>query len=284
MSQLEPKTDIALPDGRRLSYLLTGADDGLCVTVLDGPCSRGLGRALAPTAHQLGIRLLIPDRPGAHGSTVKPGRRIADWPADQLALLDTLGIEQAGIVTQSGGTAYGIAVAAAAPGRVNGLALLGAMGPLTSRAARQAAGRQVRAATFLSRWAPAVLRAGLRRAYKTLPDSAISQVPPPDRLLLDDPFIRDIHLRTSEEVLGNPDGAIEEFRLLAGPWGITPPPSGRVPTALWTGELDPTHPPAQARRVAELLGGDPPVTIVPGAATFGLIGIFSDALRFATGR
>jgi ABC-type uncharacterized transport system permease subunit len=33
--------------------------------------------------------------------------------------------------------------------------------------------------------------------------------------------------------------------------------------------------------VAGLLGGNPPVTVVPGAATFGLIEIFPDALRRA---
>lgn len=284
MSQPEPSAHITLPDGRALSYLLTGADDGPVVTVLDGPCSRGIGRALAPTAHQLGIRLLIPDRPGAHGSTAKPGRTIADWPADQLALLDALGIEHTGLVTQSGGTAYGIAVAAAAPRRVTGLALLGALGPLTDRAARKAAGKQARMAAFLSRKAPFVLRAGLKQAFKKLPDSAIKQVPAPDRPLLDDPFVRHVHLRTSAEILGNPGGTIEEFRLLARPWGVTPPAPGAVPTALWTGELDETHPPAHARRVAALLGGDPRLTIVPQAATFGLITIFPDALRFAAGR
>ena len=284
MSQAEPGTHITLADGRSLSYLLAGADDGPVVTVLDGPCSRGVGRALAPTARELGIRLLIPDRPGAHGSTAKPGRTIADWPADQLALLDALGIERTGLVTQSGGTAYGIGVAAAAPARMTGLALLGALGPLTDRAARRDAGKQARAATLLSRRAPFVLRTGVRRAFKRLPESAIAQVSAPDRALLDDPFIRDIHLETSREILGNPDAVIEEFRLVGGPWGITPPPSGTVPTALWTGELDETHPPAQARRVAALLGGDPPVTIVPGAATFGLISIFADALEFAAGR
>jgi hypothetical protein len=36
--------------------------------------------------------------------------------------------------------------------------------------------------------------------------------------------------------------------------------------------------------VAELLGGDPPVTVLPGVATFGLGRVFPDVLRFAAGR
>lgn len=283
LSQSELESHIALPDGRTLSYVLTGADAGPVVTVLDGPCSRGLGRALAPAARELGIRLLIPDRPGIHGSAAKPGRTIADWPTDQLALLDALEIERTGVVSQSGGTGYGIAVAASAPQRLTGLALLGALAPLTSRGARADAGKQLRTAVLLARTAPFVLKAGLSQTFKKLPDSAIAQVPAADRPFLEDPLIRDIHLRAMRDFLGNPDAAIEEIRLLSRPWGITPPPAGAVPTALWTAELDQAHPPAHARRVAALLGGDPPVTVVPGVGTFGLGCVFPDVLRFAVG-
>lgn len=283
LSQLETGAHIVLPDDRALSYVLSGADTGPVATVLDGPCSRGLGHALAPAARELGIRLLIPDRPGIHGSTAKPGRTIADWPADQLALLDALGIERTGVITQSGGTGYGIAVAASAPQRLTGLALLGALAPLTSRDARMDAGKQLRTAAFLARRAPFVLKAGLRQTFKKLPDSAIAQVSAADRPFLEDPLIRDIHLRTMRDFLGSPDAAIEEIRLLTGPWGFTSPPVGVVPTALWTAELDEAHPPAHARRVAALLGGDPPVTVVPGVGTFGLSRVFLEVLRFVVG-
>ncbi len=283
LSQGETTATITRPDGRTLSYLLAGADTGPLVAVLDGPCSRGLGRALAPTARELGVRLLIPDRPGAQASTPQHGRRIADWPADHFALLDTLGVERAGIVAQSAGTPYGIAVAAEAPDRAIGLVLFGALAPLTDPDARRQAGRQLRTGAFLSRRLPFVLRAGLKRAAKKLPDSAISLLPEHERRFLDDTWIRELHLRTSSEILSNPDAMIEEIRLLARPWNITPPPAGAIPTALWTGELDTTHPPTHARRIAALLGGEPRVTVVPGAATFGLIDIFPDALRLAAG-
>jgi pimeloyl-ACP methyl ester carboxylesterase len=284
VSQAETSSVLTLADGRMLSYVVAGAESGPLVAVLDGPCSRGLGRALAPTARDLGIRLLIPDRPGSHDSTPRTGRCIADWPADHLAVLKALGVERAGVIAQSGGTPYGIAVAAAAPERTAGLALLGALAPMSDPAARREAGRQLRTGAFLARRLPFILRAGLNRAARQLPDSAIAQIPDHERPFLDDPWIRDIHLRTSAEILSNPDALIDEIRLLAKPWGITPPPAGVVPTALWTGALDTTHPPAHARRVAALLRGDPPVTVVPGAATFGLLDIFPDALRLASGR
>jgi hypothetical protein len=76
-----------------------------------------------------------------------------------------------------------------------------------------------------------------------------------------------------------PNGFIEEVRILCKPWGITP---GPVRASLWTGEFDQMHPPSHARRVAEILSGDPPVTVVPGVEQIGLLVIFEEALRFAT--
>src|ERR1700729_834017 len=166
MSQYEPNTHITLPDGRTLSYLLAGADSGPVVTVVDGPCSRGLGRALAATARGLGIRLVIPDRPGCHGSTPKPGRTVADWPADHLALMDALDVDRFGIVTQSGGTPYGISVAGAVPERVTAHSLLGAIAPLAEKAQWRAAGKDMKMAAILSRPAPFLLRSGVKQRDK----------------------------------------------------------------------------------------------------------------------
>ena len=232
MSQPEMSAQIALPDGRTLSYVQAGADAGPVVTVLDGPCSRGLGWALAPTARELGIRLLIPDRPGIHGSAAKPGRTMADWPADQLALLDALDIERSGVVTQSGGTGYGVAVAASAPQRLTGLALLGGLAPMTSREARMDAGKQLRTAV--------VSRAhGAVRAESWSEDGPSRSCRTPRSRRCPPPIARFSTTRSSATSTSArcatswaiPDAAIEEIRLLARPWGITPPPAGVIPTA-----------------------------------------------------
>ncbi len=279
MSQSESDARIRLPDGRTLSYLLAGADSGPVVTVLDGPCSRGLGRALAPTARELGIQLVIPDRPGCHGSTPKPGRTIAAWPADHLALMDALGVDRFGIVTQSGGTPYGIAVGGAVPERVIAHSLLGAIAPLAEQAQWRAAGRDMKIAALMARYAPFLLRAGFKQQYRKLPHSAIGLVKGPDAEVVQIPWVNELFISTTAELFANPDGFIEELRILCKPWDITP---GAVRASLWTGEFDSMHPPSHARRVAELLGGDPPVTVVPGVEQIGLLVIFGETLRFAT--
>jgi pimeloyl-ACP methyl ester carboxylesterase len=278
MSQSESDTQITLPDGRTLSYLLAGADSGQVVTVLDGPCSRGLGRALAVTARELGIRLVIPDRPGSHGSTPKPGRTVADWPADHLALMDALGVERFGIMTQSGGTPYGIALASAVPERVTAHSLLGAMAPLAEKAQWRTAGKDMKMAAMLSRRAPFLLHAAFKQKYKKLPDSALGLFKGPDAEAIQIPWVKELFVATTAELFANPDGFIEETRILCKPWGITP---GAVRASLWTGEFDRMHPPSHARRVAELLGGAP-VTVVPGVEQIGLLVVFEEALRFAT--
>lgn len=92
-----------LSDGRTISYGLYGADAGPLVVVLDGPGSRGLGRAMSPAAARLGIKLLLPDRGGFGHSTPTPGRSFAEVANDLLALVDLLAVRRFGIVAQSGG-------------------------------------------------------------------------------------------------------------------------------------------------------------------------------------
>jgi pimeloyl-ACP methyl ester carboxylesterase len=56
-----------------------------------------------------------------------------------------------------------------------------------------------------------------------------------------------------------------------------------VPVAFWSGACDTMHPTSHSRRLAALIGGAR-VSVVPDAATFGLLPHYPDALRFAIGR
>jgi pimeloyl-ACP methyl ester carboxylesterase len=88
-----------------------------------------------------------------------------------------------------------------------------------------------------------------------------------------------IHSVTSAEAVSATAAFAREARLLAQPWDVDL--SGvAAPAAFWVGELDPTHPPVMSRRMAQRLG-DAPVTVVPGAATFGMVSVFPDVLRHA---
>lgn len=288
LTAAERNAELALPDGRRLSYATFGADDGPLVVVLDGPGSRGVARGAAATAAQLGLRLAAPDRPGFGTSTAVRGYRIADWPRDHAALLDALGVQRAGILAQSGGASYALAVAAALPARTTGLTLLAPVGPLAEPAVLAASGAQLRRMAMLARRAPWLLRLGLaaagRKARKD-PEAAAAKVAadllPGDAAIMRDPANWEIHKRATVEILSRPAATTSEIARLARPWGIDFD-GIEVPVALWSGDRDTVHPTAHARRLAELLHGAP-VHVVPGAGTIGLAGRYGDALRFAAG-
>jgi pimeloyl-ACP methyl ester carboxylesterase len=266
---------IALPDGRTLSYGAYGADRGPTVLVLDGPGSRGLARAAAPTAAALGIRLIAPDRPGFRDSTRVPGRRIADFVPDALALVDG----PFGILSQSGGTPYALALAASE--RVTGVAFVGAISPLGEKDALQDVSGPMKPAFKLARRAPWLLRRVVKMGGD--PEKVARRVakasPLPDQEALRDPAMWKIHLEETIEIQRDPEQFADEAILLARDWGIDLS-AVRAPVQFWVGELDSTHPPVMSRRMAERLGGAP-VHVVPNASTFCMSAIYPAALAHA---
>jgi pimeloyl-ACP methyl ester carboxylesterase len=276
-----------LQDGRTLAYGLYGATEGPIVVVLDGPGSRGLGRAAAASAERIGMRLLVPDRPGFGGSSPSPpGWSFGDVAGDLLAVLRSLGCKRFGILGQSGGTPYALALAAAAKDSVTGLAFVSAISPLGEPDALQDVHGPMRTLHMLARRAPWLLKPLLRAvALRTRKDPKAAarayadDLPETDRAVLADPQMWAVHVVTAAEAVSSPADFAREARMLAKPWLIDVS-AVTAPVAFWVGEQDPSHPPVMSRRMAERLGGAP-VTIVPEAATFGLRQVFSDALRHA---
>jgi pimeloyl-ACP methyl ester carboxylesterase len=108
------------------------AGEGPAVLVLHG--SPGGGDQAAIMARFLvaaGLRAIMPSRPGYLGTPLGE-RRTIDQQADlHAALLDALGIEQAGVLSWSGGGPSGFRLAALHPRRVRALVALAAVsGPI----------------------------------------------------------------------------------------------------------------------------------------------------------
>jgi pimeloyl-ACP methyl ester carboxylesterase len=279
---------VALDDGRALGYGLYGAESGPVVVVLDGPGSRGLGRAASLAAGPLGLMLLVPDRPGFAESSPAPDRAIPDVAADVLAVLDALGIERFGILAQSGGTPYALALAAAGANRVTGLAFTGPITPLGEPEALDDVSGPMRTLFQIARRAPWLLRPLLRSlSRKTAKDPAAAarkyarDLPKADLAVLDDPRMWAIHEASSAEAVADPDAFAAEVRKLVRPWDVDLD-AITAPAALWAGDADPVHPPVMSHRLAARLRGAR-VTVVPGAAAFGLAPVYPDALMHAAG-
>jgi pimeloyl-ACP methyl ester carboxylesterase len=112
---------IRLADSRAVGFADYGSRPGTAVLWCHGgPGSRAEPAHLAPQARNAGLRIVGIDRPGYGMSTPQPGRTIAAWVPDALAVADHLGISRFVTVGTSTGGAFALAVAALAPERVLG--------------------------------------------------------------------------------------------------------------------------------------------------------------------
>lgn len=110
---------LTMPDGRTVGYADFGPSDGIPVIDCHGGPSTRIEPIQFPSACQEnGFRLIGIDRPGYGLSDPLPGRVIADWTPDCLAVADALGLDRFMIVGVSTGASYSMCVAAQAPDRV----------------------------------------------------------------------------------------------------------------------------------------------------------------------
>ena len=164
----------------------------------------------APAA-ELGVRFLVPDRPGFGDSTAVSGRSIVDVAGDLLTLVRSLDVRRFGIVAQSGRTPYALALAAAAQNDVTGLSFIGGISPLDEPDALQDVSGPARMLYILGRRAPWLLRplmgAVARRTRKN-PETAArtyaKDLPEADQKVLEDPALWAVHVVASAESVSSP--------------------------------------------------------------------------------
>lgn len=131
------ESTLELPSGRVIGYADFGAvGDRAVLWCHGGPGCRLSPAYTAPEAGEAGIRLIGIDRPGYGWSTPQPGRTIAGWVDDALAVADHLGVERFATIGTSTGGAYALALAALAPDRVTGAVACCAMTDMRHAPAR----------------------------------------------------------------------------------------------------------------------------------------------------
>ena len=116
-------TTLQLPDGRTLAYSEWTDARATPILFFHGlPMSRLFFPDPAAAA-DLSVRVITLDRPGVGGSDAQADHRVADWPADVIALADALGIDRFGVIGNSAGVPYALACAALIPERLTGVAV-----------------------------------------------------------------------------------------------------------------------------------------------------------------
>jgi len=134
---------IKLPDGRTVGFATYGSPDGIPVIW----CHGGPGSRLDPVhrdaeAAKADLLLIGIDRPGYGMSTPLPGRTIADWIPDALAVVKELGVDRFLAVGESTGGAYALALAALVPERVLGVVACCSLTDMRSEEARSTMSRE----------------------------------------------------------------------------------------------------------------------------------------------
>ncbi|MCX4186234.1 alpha/beta fold hydrolase [Methylophaga sp. OBS4] len=257
----EKEYRINLDDGRMLACLELGNASGEAVIYCHGyPGSRLEARLAEQAVKRLGLRLIAPDRPGFGESSFQAGRTIGAWANDIKQLADQLGLERFSILGVSGGGPYTLACAAGIPERINQIALVGALAPLSGMHSTRDMVAFNRMVLTLGTWYPALARrvVGLMaRWFRRQPESLfkfmLAGAPEADKKVIDDPGFKVIWLASVKAaLLQGGQGVAWELPLLAQPWDFNLE-QVLVPVQIWHGLSDTVVPATMARYLVETL-------------------------------
>lgn len=254
---------VTMGDGRTLAYTEYGTSNGQAIVHCHGvPSSRVEADLLfdATVVAALGLRLIVPDRPGMGRSAFQPGRRIIDWPSDVLELTKALGIERFAVLGSSGGAPYAAVCGALIPDRIRAIGLLGGVAPSDAPGIVASMSVPLRVTFRLARFAPALLRGlyrlnlrGIRSGGDRATERMAAWAPQPDRVFLQRREISRGFMACFEEACRQgPGGPVMDTQLIARPWGFDLA-AVRVPVVLWHGEQDRNVPVASGRYLASAI-------------------------------
>ena len=255
--------EIRLRDGRVLAFAEYGSAHGQPIIHCHGaPSSRVEGDLILHTATlaELGLRVIVPDRPGIGRSDFQPGRRIIDWPNDVLDLATALKLDTFFVVGESGGAPYAAACGALLPTRVRAIGLIGGVAPFDAPGVVAALSGPLKMMFRLAQFAPPILRglfrlnlSAIRGGGERGSEQMAASFPEPDRSLMQRPEIRGRFIACFEEAcrMGT-QGPVWDMGLIARAWGFDLTKIS-VPVLLWQGERDGNVPPVHGRYLASAI-------------------------------
>lgn len=243
-----PRT-VTLRDGRRLGYSECGDPDGAPLLAFPGfPNSRVSGALLDELGRERGLRVVCPERPGQGVSDPHPERTLADWPDDVRDLLDALGIERAVVVGISAGGPYALATAAHLADRVDRVAVVCGVGPMSAVPLRD------RLLFYACRFAPPLGRLAMwavRRQARSerFPETMAKRAEGVEAAVWRSEVGDVVHLSAREAVAQGTAPLVQEGALLGAPW---PFDLGaiEVPVGLWYARDDDVVPLAAGLHLA----------------------------------
>jgi len=252
------RVTILLADGRRLAYAQYGPPEGRPVVACHGTPGSRLEHAAVSALHEMGVRLIVVDRPGYGLSDFQPGRRLLDWPDDVVQLADELQLDRFSILGFSGGGPHAAACASSMSQRIDCLALISSMAPLDATGVAEAMLPANRALFELAASDYRQLEQQLSTIATTpevLLDLLEGPAPAADKAVFAKQDFRRMYTTSlAESVRQGITGLAYDMSLLAQPWGFDPAMiTSRV--YLWQGEQDINAPAAMGRYLANTIQG-----------------------------
>lgn len=259
-----------LPDGRSLSYCLFGPADGAPVVFFYGtPGTMYLAPDRLPLLDELGVRLLVMDRPGYGASTRQPGRSVAAVTSDLAVLADQLGWGRFAVWGGSGGAPHALACAAHLGDRVarcasvvgpapfggDGLDWLAGMSALNVEEFTQAQSGEVAYRPMAERLAREAV-AAVRNGRPAVADDY--DLPESDRAqLAARAGSAGALFRAEAAYTGGVDGCVDDMLAFTRPWQFSVA-DVRGPVSIWYGPTDVLVPRAHADwLLAHIPGAEP---------------------------
>lgn len=247
---------LGLPDGRRLGYAEYGAPDGMPVLYFHGaPGSRrSIFADMDRAAAQRGLRLIAPERPGYGLSDPANRRTVKDWTADMRVLTRALGIDRFRLIGFSMGSVYALACAQAIPARVERVAVVGGLAPLSVAGVDADRPESLRAFWDLARSDPRALHeamaplAGSPAGLVATMAASAAQV---DKNLLAARAAQ-FEADYAETLRGGVEGVAGDLVLAAGDWAF-PLAEVQARVDLWIGAEDRLAPPVMSLHLASTL-------------------------------
>ena len=261
--------EFTLASRRKVCFAQHGDITGAPVVFFQGTPSSRINHPPESITAELGVRLIIIDRPGFGGSEPAPGRTLVNWAEDVAEVLDHLGIHEFRVTGVSGGGPYVLVTAWRWPIRVLSASVCGGSGPLELPGALRGAAPVRKAGYLLARYLPRLFRLIIRRNTDPRRDaekfvkSYTAHNPPADQAIITDPTFRAMYIANfAEAYRQGPEAFADEVILCCKYWGFDLAEI-RVPTHFWHGELDNSTPLGMSRGMAERIPGSK-LTILPG--------------------
>ncbi len=216
---------LKLNNQTQLSWAEYGLPDGEPVFYFHGmPGSRLEAQHADNIARDLGLRLIVPERPSYGDSDPQENFTPLDWPVILTQLADSLQIDRFSILSFSGGGIYAFACAHTMPERIKHISILSGPAPFETAVMQNTINADFKP---LYELAASNFNAAIEHVSQMVTSPEVlfaimeAALPPEDKAIFNDKHIRKSFLENLTLAIKNgTTGFVNDLRCFASPWGF----------------------------------------------------------------